>query len=400
MSAFSDIITFSRASAAWRFNSAGVLEQVPANQPRFDYDPVTRVLKGLLVEEQRTNLFTYSEDFSNGAWVKGTLTTVEPSSASWPTGGFMQKLVETTANDLHSVYQSRTVTASSPYVLSLHMGQGERRYAALNIGTSRNQCVVAVFDLQTGVVVRSFTNGNTFAFVAAGIINCGGGVYRPWVCATTPAGATSAIPAVWLIPDELVNSNIPSYAGDGTSGIYVAGGSFEAGTFPTSYFRTTSAQATRAADVASVNTLSPWFNPDEGTIFFEGSPISVAGPVKRAAALTNGTQQNRIVLDLAANSGIAEYLATAAGVSMASITSSAVSAGSVIKMAGVYSASDYRMAAKGVLGAGPAPGGAVPTITKLELGALVGAQFFNGHIRRVRYFPRRLTNAELQALTA
>lgn len=397
--AFADLITFTRSSTAWRFNASGVLEQVTSSQPRFDYDPAALQPGGLLIEEQRTNLLIQSDDYSVSSWTK-SLAAVESSSVVSPAGGLMQKLVDSTTNDLHSLYQICSITGSTAYCYSVHAKQGERRYVFLNIGSSRSQCAVAAFDLQTGTLLRTYNNGNTWAGIAAGVINCGNGVYRLWVSATSPAGATSGNPAIWLVSDGAVASAIPIYAGDGASGAYLWRQQFEPGAFPTSTTPTTSAQVTRAADVASVNTLSPWFNPDEGTLFVEGAPLSVAGPVKRAAAFTNGTQQNRIVLDLAANTGITEYLVTASGVSMASITSAAIGTAGTIRMAGVYGATDYRMAAKGALGTGTAPGGAVPAITKLELGALVGAQFFNGHIRRIRYWPRRLFDNELQRITA
>lgn len=48
---------FARANDTATFiNSSGTIEDAPANQPRFDYDPVTGICKGLLIEEQRTNL--------------------------------------------------------------------------------------------------------------------------------------------------------------------------------------------------------------------------------------------------------------------------------------------------------------------------------------------------------
>lgn len=57
---FSDLITFTRSSAGGRFNDRGLFEMVPANQPRFDYDPVTRQPLGLLIEESRSNLIINS----------------------------------------------------------------------------------------------------------------------------------------------------------------------------------------------------------------------------------------------------------------------------------------------------------------------------------------------------
>jgi len=55
-----------RATTATRVNESGLIESVAANVPRIDY------LNGgcgeLLVEPQRTNLFTYSEDFDSGNW--------------------------------------------------------------------------------------------------------------------------------------------------------------------------------------------------------------------------------------------------------------------------------------------------------------------------------------------
>ena len=62
-------ITFTRTqgttTAATYYNSSGVLSYAAANTPRFDYDPVTLAAKGLLIEETRTNVLKYSEDFSN-----------------------------------------------------------------------------------------------------------------------------------------------------------------------------------------------------------------------------------------------------------------------------------------------------------------------------------------------
>lgn len=54
-------VTFTRASgAATYFDVTGTMQSVSGNTPRWDYDPVTHVLKGFLIEPARTNLLLNS----------------------------------------------------------------------------------------------------------------------------------------------------------------------------------------------------------------------------------------------------------------------------------------------------------------------------------------------------
>ena len=66
-------ITFYRDSVGSYIDSTGVLRYASPNEPRFDHDISTKRSKGLLIEEQRENLLSYSAsvadfDFSGG-WV-------------------------------------------------------------------------------------------------------------------------------------------------------------------------------------------------------------------------------------------------------------------------------------------------------------------------------------------
>ena len=64
-------ITFTRASIGTYFDVTGTLQTAAANAPRWDYNPSTHVLNGLLIEEARTNIVLFSADASTVQWTKG-----------------------------------------------------------------------------------------------------------------------------------------------------------------------------------------------------------------------------------------------------------------------------------------------------------------------------------------
>ena len=53
-------ITFTRGSTATYFDATGTMQTAAINAPRWDYDPVTHQLRGLLLEDARTNLLLNS----------------------------------------------------------------------------------------------------------------------------------------------------------------------------------------------------------------------------------------------------------------------------------------------------------------------------------------------------
>src|SRR6187551_3404122 len=67
-------ITFTRASTATYFDSAGVMQTAATNAPRWDYDPATLALRGLLIEEARTNVIVSSAAISGANWQQVAVT--------------------------------------------------------------------------------------------------------------------------------------------------------------------------------------------------------------------------------------------------------------------------------------------------------------------------------------
>jgi hypothetical protein len=68
------IPSFVRESIATFINSQGLIEIIPANTPRFDHDPVTLAPKGLLVEQEGTNLLPRSNAFSTWTLTRVSVT--------------------------------------------------------------------------------------------------------------------------------------------------------------------------------------------------------------------------------------------------------------------------------------------------------------------------------------
>jgi hypothetical protein len=73
-------MTFTRATTATRVDENDLVSSVASNVPRIDY--TGGGCPSILLEPQRTNLVTYSEDFSNASWSKGDSTIVVNSTMS------------------------------------------------------------------------------------------------------------------------------------------------------------------------------------------------------------------------------------------------------------------------------------------------------------------------------
>ena len=91
--------------------------------------------------------------------------------------------------------------------------------------------------------------------------------------------------------------------------------------------------------------------------------------------------------------------AVVAGVSQVASNSGVLTSGAAFTEAAAYKINDYALSVSG--GAVVADTVAtVPTVTKLDIGCERGlGSFINGTIRSLTYYPKRLTNAELQALS-
>lgn len=364
-------------------NYIPVLLTAASGVPRFEHNPVTGESLGLEIEEQRTNLLTYSEQFDNAAWTKNNAT-INANTVVAPDGTITaDKLVNSIASAMHYLSQG---TSIANVTCSVYAKAAELSVLQLAAGVSTEQYVN--FNLTTGSVGSSGTSASNIS-----ITSVGNGWYRcsvTWTTGTSGSGVfIASVPSVsslWL----------PAVSGNGFSGIYIWGAQLEAGAFPTSYIPTVASQVTRAADSAVMTgaNFSSWYNPSEGSFY---SAFEFQGPTSsRSVFVANdGTASNYITSN---TSGMFNFAVTTGGALQAGFTLS-VTAGATQKIAGAYRVNDFAASRNGGAVSTDTVG-KVPITNSLAIGSYNTFDFLSGTISRIAYYPVRLTNAQLQALTS
>ena len=402
-SPFPGQITFTRASGATRFNSSGVLETVGNDVARLDFNPATLEAQGLLIEEQRTNLALRSEEFNNAVWSKPG-STITANSTTAPDGTVTADLMlETAVTTEHILFYTAAQTFTT-VTQSFYVKPNGRTNVTLRFFFAINDWVTTVFGLTgNGLITQSSAgSASNFSAVSGAITNVGNGWYRISMTATQPSRSTiSCILDLCTTPTPTLDSagNFP-YPGDVTKGVYVWGAQLEVGAFPTSYIPTTTTALTRSADVASVNTLTPWFNAAAGTLYAEAQVSAGIGATPAVmAGLDDTTINNRIQLRRQSPGTIGDGRFVSSGGNWTGTATSGTLTG-VNKQAVAYASSNQAGAVNGTLMTGIVSVATIPTITRLALGDGQGSTPLNGYLRRITYYPRRLADAQLQALTA
>jgi hypothetical protein len=282
-------VTFTRASTATYTDATGTIQTAAVNAPRWDYAGGS--LRGLLIEEARTNLFL--------------------NSATLVTQGVT---VTATAYTL-SFYGTGTITKSGAATGAL-------------VGTGAGQRVSQTFT------------------PTAGTLTC-------------------------TVTGSVTNAQI------------------EAGAFATSWISSAGASATRAVDQCQITPLGAWYNAASYSLFAEFDTAAAAG----------------VVAGIASAFGDASYL-SASGWNVIGASGTpvgpAITLGSVNKQCASLAPARLAVSNNGSAVVSTANGAAAQTAaTRLSIGMSPWGMdtLMNGHMRRIQYWNRTLSDAELQAVT-
>jgi hypothetical protein len=384
-------------------NYIPVLLTAANNVPRFDHNPTTGESLGLLIEEQRTNLILRSEEFDNASWTKAA-SSITANTIVAPDGVLTgDRFVENSAAAVRSVSQTSTTVASTTYTLSVFAKEvptSAKRYLrlALNTVASTTFWAAATYDLSLGTVLGTNAAGGG-TVTSTSITAVGNGWYR---CVLTgDIGSNTDMNVVIGCNPSIgtyTNRGRESYTGDGYSGIYIWGAQLEVGAFPTSYIKTVAATATRSADAASMTgtNFSSWYNQSEGTVFTEAQNPLFAASGSTDLYSINTDANNRILAFLAI--GTLNYRAQIWFSGSIVFSQNIVSSANITDVnKTVFAYKTNNSVAYGRNTNSDDTNCTIPVVVRLEFGASGSAQKY---IRRFAYYPTRLTNAQLQALTS
>ncbi len=375
--------------------------------PRFDYSADGYGnSKGLLIEEARTQYVTHSIDLNSGLPSKGTGVTFKTASNIVdPSGGTeTRKLVQSPASN-GNVYQSafNTIythfTEGTTHTRSIYAKKAEMNWIRIQHYDGSNN-LGAYFNLETGQV------GTVNSGVTAQISDAGNGWYRCSVTRLSPSGVNNAERLqVGLATGDNVSL---VYTGDGLSGVYLAFAQLEIGAFPSSFIPSYGASTTvRAADVASVSgtAFSRFFKETEGTIV-----LDVQMPkgwkdtnYNRFYSFNNGSNTNRITAWSNVASGQEPRGQIVAGGSdQGSIIAKNIklNTGEVARLGQSYKANSHYVTLDASSGAEDSTVTLPTGLNTLNIGSgYGGVSTLGGWIRRLRYFNKKKSDAQVQKLT-
>lgn len=377
-------ITFTRTTGASNpatyVNSSGFIAAATNDQPRFDYDPVTLACKGLLIEESRTNVLSYSDDINNASWTKAN-STVSANATSSPDGSVnADALIPNVGTAEHSLAKSVLASLSTTYTHSIYVKNAGYDAIAFRDSTYG---AVSTFTLSTQSYVKGAQHTCT-------ITNVGNGWYR---CTVTVLNNTATMTPVWAV------NSYPTSTGDGTSGLYIWGVQSEVGAFATSYIPTTTTALTRNADVATMTgtNFSDWFNASEGTFVAQYIPKDPAPSNARGLFIADdGTGNNLVGVSVTTNLRGILSLATG-GSGAGAIAANSGTVNQVNTVAGAYKVNDYAAALNGGT-VGTSTSLTLPAVTQARIGFLARTGLYaNATIQKLAFYPVRGINAQVQA---
>ena len=324
------------------------VQQIETDTPRIDF---TNDTKGhLLLEPSRTNLITYSEDFST--WTKQNF----PSNSETTTAPNGDTVGGYDFGDGYIFIDTANLDGTSDYTNSIYIKANKSATIGLRKGGAGGSDQSQDINLTTN-----------------------------WVRFTATSTSTSTGAGRLLLDNR-------SSKGYGVSDLelFIWGAQQEQGSYATSYIPTTGATATRNADLCDNGGSAQDFNDSEGVLYAEIAKSDVTA--SEGGVWLSRDTNNEIRLNLATGNRL-NVLVKAGGSNQVYMDNTSYNLEDYHKIAIKYKLNDYAVYVDGT---------EIYTDTSATVPTGLDAINFNNPInaRNVQVFTEALTDAELQELTS
>jgi len=359
---------FTRADAnGKRINQLGLVENSGVSVPRFDYNPISLVSKGLLIEPAATNNLLLSNTFAS--WTMGSGSSVSANDTTAP-NGLLQMSTVTSNNDVGITKGVTGLTTSAIYTIYGFFAPGsattillrdvtqsrhiQYTFATDTVVTSGTLLDSGRIKLQNGVVLLFFTftsSGTSVNINPRPSVQSGSTTFKLWECGLVSGSITSLI-------------------------------------------STSAATVTRLADTLTLagTDFSNRYNKNENSLLVTFTANSVVGTIT-LFCISDTTTSNYIMIQLV--SGVATATIVTSGVSQASLSIGTLSAREEYKIGLSWTANRFAATINGSVIAEDTSV-TLPTVTQLNIGSdNASANSFNGTIADFCLFPKALSDSEL-----
>lgn len=372
-------ITFTRGSTGTYVGANGLIATAASGAARFDHDPLTGECNGLLIDESRTNLATNSSSYVSWNTDTAGVVTIDNAAVAPDGSNTAFSVTQDTSTGYHKLGRFGLLsTNNANHYFSAFVKYNGHRYVAFLCNITAG--VYGAYDLISGTAA------------VGSITKLENGWFRI-VSSPYNSNSVSANTLIFSLQDLYSadyntngGSQGRSYTGDGVSGIYVWGFQAELGSAVSSYIPTTSAAVTRAADVLSMTgtNFSSWYNNTQGTLVFNSK---IQDSTNATASIVFGGYLWATNPNGWRTSGNGSLLTTN------------VSRTTTSKHAFGLQSNNHAVSINGAtVGTATANNSQSPSGTAFSINS--ANPVLCGTISRIAYYPVRVTNAQLQALSA
>ena len=377
--------TFSRSGSATRINSQGLIETVGNGVSRLNYPMIDGVVSGCphhILEPSRSNLATYSEDFSQG-WNKNN-STVTTNQTTSPSGDLTaDKFISDDTNQPRVERAFAVPSSDTTYTFSVFVKKINTRYIALSRFSGGEG---AIFDLDTKSVVSSSAEN-------ASIKEMSNGWFR--ISITQTVLSTDSF-NIWKINGTNGYSIGTGIVGDET---FIWGAMLEQGSYATSYIPTNGSAVTRSAETANGSGDASTFNNSEGVLMAEISSLTNNNPLFNSLSIASGTTN---VLSIGFSDSLNELYVFKTNGSSSWFKEVLVNdITNFNKIALSYESNDnqfwingFKIETNNSIGIHPS------AMSDMDFNAAVGNEFMYSNTKQLQYFDSALTDSELETLTS